>query len=55
MSKALQKHLESHLSDGAERNGEETTVKAQVKKDDGKEKRFYGCLIILHFKMVTYI
>lgn len=39
MSKALQKHIESHLPERGERNGEETTVKAQVKKDDGKKKK----------------
>ncbi|XP_036929840.1 uncharacterized protein LOC119005878 isoform X3 [Acanthopagrus latus] len=44
MSKALQKHIESHLPERGERNGEETTVKAQVKKDDGSSQK-YPCSV----------
>lgn len=37
MSKALQKHMVSHLPEGAEGDGGDTTAKAQLKKDDGKK------------------
>lgn len=37
MSKALQKHIVSHLPEGAEGNKEDSTAKAQVKKNDGKK------------------
>lgn len=36
MSKALQKHMVSHLPEGAEGDGGDTTAKAQLRKDDGK-------------------
>lgn len=36
MSKALQKHMVSHLPEGAEADEDATTAKAQMKKDDGK-------------------
>ncbi|XP_073342330.1 zinc finger protein 576, tandem duplicate 1 isoform X2 [Pagrus major] len=44
MSKALQKHMVSHLPEGAEGNGGDTTVKAQLKKDDGSSPK-YPCSV----------
>uniref|UniRef100_A0A8C9Z406 C2H2-type domain-containing protein n=1 Tax=Sander lucioperca TaxID=283035 RepID=A0A8C9Z406_SANLU len=37
MSKALQKHMVSHLPEGAEGDGGDTTAKAPLKKDNGKK------------------
>lgn len=42
MSKALQKHMVSHLPEGAEGDGE---AKAQLKKDDGKKTYFLAMLV----------
>ncbi|XP_068592545.1 zinc finger protein 576, tandem duplicate 1 [Cebidichthys violaceus] len=43
MSKALQKHAVSHLPEGAEGDGVNTTAKAQLKKDDGASTIKYPC------------
>lgn len=44
MSKALQKHMVSHLPEGAEGDGGDTTTKAQLKKDDGPSTK-YPCSV----------
>ncbi|XP_022063117.2 uncharacterized protein LOC110960255 [Acanthochromis polyacanthus] len=48
MSKALQKHIASHLpkeAEGAEGDGGDTTAKAQVKKSDGASTPKYPCSV----------
>uniref|UniRef100_A0A3P8TRK1 C2H2-type domain-containing protein n=1 Tax=Amphiprion percula TaxID=161767 RepID=A0A3P8TRK1_AMPPE len=48
MSKALQKHIASHLpegAEGAEGNGGDTTAKAQVRKNDGASTTKYSCSV----------
>ncbi|KAK9513576.1 hypothetical protein VZT92_027100 [Zoarces viviparus] len=45
MSKALQKHAVSHLPEGAEGDGVDTTVKAKRKKDDGASTIKYPCSV----------
>lgn len=53
MSKALQKHLVSHSSEGAEGDGGDTTVKAQLKKDDGNKN--VHVTDVLSFEVVIYM
>ncbi|XP_075964980.1 zinc finger protein 576, tandem duplicate 1 isoform X2 [Anarhichas minor] len=45
MSKALQKHAVSHLPEGAEGDGVDTTAKAKLKKDDGASTIKYPCSV----------
>ncbi|XP_069392999.1 zinc finger protein 576, tandem duplicate 1 isoform X1 [Paralichthys olivaceus] len=45
MSKALQKHIVSHLPEGAELDERAATAKAQVKKKDGASTVKYSCSI----------
>lgn len=46
MSKALQKHMVSHLPEGAEGDGGDTTAKALRKKDEGK-KNVHAMAVLL--------
>uniref|UniRef100_A0A4W6CQJ4 C2H2-type domain-containing protein n=1 Tax=Lates calcarifer TaxID=8187 RepID=A0A4W6CQJ4_LATCA len=45
MSKALQKHILSHLPEGTEEDEGHTTAKAQLKKNDGASTVKYSCSI----------
>ncbi|XP_042346599.1 uncharacterized protein LOC121946192 [Plectropomus leopardus] len=45
MSKALQKHMVAHLPEGGEGDKEDTTAKAQLKKDAGASTMKYPCSV----------
>lgn len=49
MSKSLQKHMVSHLPEGAEGDGGDTTAKVQLKKDDGKKNLHIMDMDVLSF------